>query len=151
MSDKGPGHAEDPRIAGEGSGGQLRQLPIVARGQIVANFADLLLDEVVVVEQPLGGRCDGTTLADRVCDGAIGFEQNRLVVLHSSGERSPGHRPQGDGLGRREALGMLLETLETEELRADGLFVIPGCSLRLAPEGAKHCRSQSSHSASFAE
>jgi predicted GNAT family acetyltransferase len=45
-------------------------------------------------------------------------------------------------LGRRKALGMLLETLDTEELRADGLFVIPWCSLRLAPEGAKNCRFQ---------
>jgi hypothetical protein len=76
MSDKGPGHAEDLRIAGERSGGQLRQLPIVARWQIVANFADLPFDEVVVVEQPLGGRCNGTIRADRVGDGAIRFEQN---------------------------------------------------------------------------
>jgi hypothetical protein len=37
---------------------------------------------------------------------------------------------------------MLLETLDTEELLADGLFVIPWCSLRPAPEGAKNCRFQ---------
>ena len=138
MSDKGPGHAEDLRIAGERSGGQLRQLPIVARWQIVANFADLPFDEMVVVEQPLGGRCNGTTRADRTCDGAIGFEQNRFVVPQSNGEGSPGRRPRGDGLGRCKALGMLLETLDTEELLADGLFVIPWCSLRPAPEGAKN-------------
>ena len=140
MSDKGPGHAEDLRIAGERSGGQLRQLPIVARWQIVANFADLPFDEMVVVEQPLGGRCNGTTRADRTCDGAIGFEQNRFVVPQSNGEGSPGRRPRGDGLGRCKALGMLLETLDTEELLADGLFVIPRCSPRPAPEGAKNYR-----------
>jgi hypothetical protein len=86
VSDKGPGHAEDPRIAGERSGGQLRQLPIIAGRQIVANFADLPLDEVVIVEQPLGGRCNRVTRADRVCDGAIRFEQNRFVVLQTNGE-----------------------------------------------------------------
>src|SRR3989475_10920095 len=142
MSNKGPGHAEDLRIAGERSGGQLRQLPIVAGWQIVANFADLPFDEVVVVEQPLGGRCNGTTLANRACNGAIGVEQNRLVVPQASGEGSPGRRPRGDGLGRCKTLGMLLETLDTEELLADGLFVVPWCSLRRASEGAKNRRFQ---------
>src|SRR5580765_7564866 len=37
---------------------------------------------------------------------------------------------------------MLLETLDAEEVRADGLFVIPRCSLRPAAEGAKNCRYQ---------
>ena len=142
MGDKGPGHAEDPRIAGEWSCGQLRQLPVIAGRQIVANFADLLFDEMVVVEQPLGGRGNGASLADRVGDGAIGFEQNRLVFPQPNGERSPRHRPRGDGLGRRKALGMLLETLDTEEFLADGLFVIPRRRPRHAPEGAKNRRFQ---------
>src|SRR5439155_1420074 len=122
--------------------GKLRQVPIVGRRQIVANFADLLFDEMVVVEQPLGGRCNATTLADRAGDGAIRFEQNRFVVPQSYGEGSPGHRPRADRLGRCEALGMLLETLDAEELLADGLFVIPRCGLRDATESAKKCRSQ---------
>jgi hypothetical protein len=41
-------------------------------------------------------------------------------------------------LGGRKALGVLLETLDAEELLADGLFVVPWCSLRLAPEDAKN-------------
>ena len=135
MRDKGPRHAEHPRIAGERSGGQLRQLPVVAGRQIVANLADLLLDEVVVVEQPLGGRRDCATLADRFRDGAIRLEQNRLVVLQPCGKAAPGRRRRGDGLCRRKALGMLLEALDTEELLADGFFVIPRRGLRRAPEG----------------
>ncbi len=142
MSDKSPGHAKDPWIAGERSGGQLGQLPIVTRRKIVTNFSDLLFDEVVVVEQPFGGGRYGAPLSDRVGDGAIGFEQNRFVIPQPNGERAPGHRPRGDGLGRRKALGMLLKTLDTEELLADGLFVIPGCSSRCAPEGAENCRFQ---------
>jgi hypothetical protein len=142
MGDKGPRHAEHPREAVERSGGQLRQLPVVAGRQIVANLADLLFDQVVVVEQPLGGRGDCATLADRFRDGAIRFAQSRLVVLQSSGQRSPGRRPRGDGLGRRKALGMLLEALDTEELLADGFFVIPWRSLRRVPEGLQNRRSQ---------
>jgi hypothetical protein len=142
MSDKGPRHAEHPRIAGERSGRQLRQLPVVTGRQIVTDLPDLLFDEVVVVEQPLGGRRNRTTLADRFGDGAIRFEQNRLVVLQARGEAAPGRRRRRDGLGRREALGMLLEALDTEELLADGFFVIPWRGLGRAPEGPENCRSQ---------
>jgi len=142
MCDEGPGDAEDSRIAGERSDGQLRQLPIVATRQVVADLANLLLDEVIVVEQPLAGRRDCTALLDRAGDGAIGAEQDRLVLLQPDGERPPARRPRGDRLSRRKALGMLLETLDTEELLADGFFVIPWCSLRRATEGPKNCRSQ---------
>jgi hypothetical protein len=147
MGDEGPRHAEHPREARERSGGELRQLPVVAGRQIVANFADLLFDEVVVVEQPLGGRRDCATLADRLRDGAIRFEQNRLVVLQPRGEGAPGRRPRGDGLGRRKTLGMLLEALDTEELLADGLVVIPRRGRRCAPEGAQIGPSQPRSSA----
>src|SRR5437867_12520866 len=116
MSDKRPGDAEDPRIAGERSGGQLRQVPIVGRRQIVANFADLLFDEMVVVEQSLGGRCNATTLADRAGYGVICFEQNRFAVPQSYGVGSPGHRLRAVRLGGCEALGLLLETLDAEQL-----------------------------------
>jgi hypothetical protein len=37
---------------------------------------------------------------------------------------------------------VLLETLDTEELRADGFFVIPQHSLRRAPESAENYRFQ---------
>src|SRR3990172_700888 len=143
MRDEGPGDAEDPRIAGERSVGELRQLPVVAGRQIVADLADLLLDEVVVVEQPLGGRRDRSALPDRACDGAIGVEQDRFILLQPDGERPPARRACGDRLCRREALGMLLETLDAEELLADGLFVVPWCGLRRAPERAENHRSQS--------
>jgi hypothetical protein len=37
---------------------------------------------------------------------------------------------------------MLLETLDAEQFRTDRFFVIPWCTLRRAPEGAKDRRSQ---------
>ena len=143
MRDEGPGDAEDPRIAGEGSGSELRELPVVGRGQIIADLADLLLDEVIVVEQPFGGRRDRAALADCVRDRAIGVEQGRFVLLQAGGERPPARRLRGDDLGHRETLRMLLEPLDAEELLADGLFAVPRRSLRRSPERATEHRSQS--------
>jgi hypothetical protein len=56
VGDESPGEAQDPRIAGERSGGQFGQLSAKAWPQVVADFADLLFDEVVVVEQPFRSR-----------------------------------------------------------------------------------------------
>src|SRR5688500_4103011 len=137
MRDEGPGHAENPRIPGERPAGELRQLAVVARRQIVADLADLLFDEVVAVEQPLGGRRDGPPLADRACNGAVRPEQYRLVFLKAHGERAPAHRSCGDGLSRRQAFGMLLKALDAEEFLADRLFAIPRYGLRRVPEGAQ--------------
>jgi hypothetical protein len=136
MRDEGPGHAENPRIPGERPAGELRQLAVVARRQIVADLAYLLLDQVVVVEQPLGGRRNGAPFAHRARDAAIGLKQYRLVFPEAYRERAPGDRSRGDALGRGQAFGMLLEALDAEELLADRLFAIPRYGLRPAPEGA---------------
>ena len=69
MGNEGPRDAEHPRISDERSVGQLRQLAIVAGRQIVTDFPDLLFDNVVIVEQPLGGRRHGVPRAGRVSDG----------------------------------------------------------------------------------
>ncbi len=65
VGDEGPGHAEHPRVSDERPVHQLRQLPIVAGRQRGADFANLALDEVVVVDQPFGRRCDGAAFIDR--------------------------------------------------------------------------------------
>jgi hypothetical protein len=86
MRDEGPGHAENPRIPGERPACELRQLAVVAWRQIVADLADLLFDEVVVVEQPLGGRRNGPPFADRARDVAIGLEQYGLIFFEAHRE-----------------------------------------------------------------
>ena len=76
MRNVGPRDAEDARIADERPGGELGQLPIEARRQIVLDLADLLLHQMVVVDQPFRRRRDGVAFAHRGGDGAIGLEQN---------------------------------------------------------------------------
>ena len=56
MRHKSPGETEHPRIPRERSLGQLWQLTIISRRQVLPNLADLLLHKVVVVEQPFSGR-----------------------------------------------------------------------------------------------
>ena len=65
VRDEGPRDAVHARIAGERSVGERRQLPVEAQRQIVADLAQLLVDDEEVVEQPLGGRRDPAFLARR--------------------------------------------------------------------------------------
>ena len=55
VGDKRDGELVHPGIAGERAAGELRQLPVVAARQALPYLADVLLDHVVVVQQPLTG------------------------------------------------------------------------------------------------
>ena len=123
MRDERPGDAEYARIALQRSVGKLGQLTIEAAGKIVADFANLLLDYVKIVDQPLGGGCDRAFLADRGCDRSIGIEQDPPVFPQPCRQPPPGLRLRGDRLRGREALGMLFEALGAEQFGANQLLV----------------------------
>ena len=74
------------------AGGQLRQLPMVAARQIVVNFANLLFDDVIAIEQPLGRQRDCPPGIDPVSDVAISVQQNRFVVPQSRRQGPPRRR-----------------------------------------------------------
>ena len=84
MGDEGPGKAEDPRIAGKRPVGQFRQLAIVAGRQIVPDLADLLLDEVIIVEQPFRGGHDASAALQLRGARAIGRKQDRGIVVEAA-------------------------------------------------------------------
>ena len=86
VRDVGPGEAEDPRVAGEMALGQLGELAVVVRRQVVADLAELLVDDVEVVDEPLRGRRD------------------RALVLDRPGQ-DPVGRPAGRGRSRRRGAG----------------------------------------------
>ncbi len=58
VGDVGPREPQHPRIAGEMASGQLGELAVVVRRQVVVDLAELLVDDVEVVDEPLGGRRD---------------------------------------------------------------------------------------------
>src|SRR5260370_13005486 len=127
MSDEGPGNSEYTRIAGEWTVRQFGQLAVKCGRKIVPDLANLRLDDVKIVDQPLGGGSDWIVIVSRLRDGAIGVEQGLVVVSEPLGKRSADPRSLRDALRGRQALGMLLEALRAEQFRSD-----PGIGL---PEG----------------
>jgi len=92
---------------------------------VFTNFPDLLLDEVVVIEQPLGGRRNCATFSRRRSDSPIGGEQNRLVVPQPRAESAAGCVAARDLLCGGETCSVLLETLDAEQLCAQDLITVP--------------------------
>src|SRR5665647_3077930 len=78
--DIGPHNPEDPGMTLEEAGAQFRQQPEVAPRQILPNLADLLLDRMEVVHQPLSGR-RYRTLGPDVCHGDVIAVQQACPVL----------------------------------------------------------------------
>ncbi|OQB82729.1 MAG: hypothetical protein BWX88_03760 [Planctomycetes bacterium ADurb.Bin126] len=72
-----------PREALQLARGQPRELAAVVRGQVLAGDADLLLDEVVVVEQPFGRGGHLAPLADRLGDRLVRADDDLLVGVQA--------------------------------------------------------------------
>ncbi len=125
MGDERPGHAEHPRVLRERSAGELRQLPIVAGRQIGADFSDLLLDHIKVVDQPFGGRRDDRASVDRLGHIAIRREQHGFVVGKSRRQRGALQLARRHRLRRGEAAGVFFQTLDAEAFRPDGCAIVP--------------------------
>ena len=89
MRDKGPGDAENPGIAFQWSVGKLRQLMVEAAREVVADFADLLLDYMKVVDQPVGRGRDPAFLADCGGDDAIRSSKKRPFSRSRVAKRRP--------------------------------------------------------------
>ena len=122
VRDVGPGETEHSRVAGERPLGQLRQLAVVVRRKVVADLAQLLVDDREVVDQPLGRRRDRAFLSGRAGEHAVGLDQDATVVSDSGLHVASPARRIGDLLRGGERVGMLLEALDAEELGQDRLL-----------------------------
>jgi hypothetical protein len=61
-------------------------------------------------------------VADGLSDRAVRLAQDASVVLDPGQQRSPRAPLAHDGLGRRQALGVLFEALDAEQLGQDRLL-----------------------------
>ena len=122
MRDVGPRDPEHARIAFQRTLGQLGQLPIEPARQVVADFANLLFDDVKIIDQPFGRRRDRALLADCPRDIPIGVKQYSPIVAHARRHRASASRPIGDALRNRQRLAMLLEPLDAEQLSSNRFF-----------------------------
>ena len=117
MPDQLERHRVDAGLARELARRQLRQLPVVADREVVPHGARLRLDEMEVVEQPLGGRRHGDAAVDVVSEGAVRRAQDAEVLFQPRQHVVPARREAGsqreDG---GERLRPLLEALEAQQL-----------------------------------
>ena len=125
VGDERPGHAEHAGIAGQRTAAQLGELAVVAGRQVGADLADLLFDEMVVVEQPFRGGRDRTALVDGLGDAAVGSQQHAFVVGQAIDQRPGCRRLGGNKLVCSKAFRMLFQAFDAEKLAADGIAVIP--------------------------
>ena len=79
---------------------QARKLAAVALRQVPLRGADLLFDQVEIVEQPFGGGRDATVGADRGREQVADFDQERFVVREPR-EQAVGSRDPAPGGARR--------------------------------------------------
>ncbi|MBK9031671.1 MAG: hypothetical protein IPL61_10130 [Myxococcales bacterium] len=84
----------DPGRVGAGGVGEPRQLAAVGARQVQARGLDLLLDQRVVVDEPLGGRRDPAASGDRVGDQRVGVGERGLVLAE------PRQQPVGAAAAR---------------------------------------------------
>jgi hypothetical protein len=99
--------------------GELRELAVVLVGQVVANLAQLLVDDVEVVDEPLGSGRDRALFPDAAREDPIRVQEDPAVVGEARHDRPPRARFVRDPLGLGERFGMLLEPLDAEQLCND--------------------------------
>ncbi len=122
MGDEIVGERVDPRVAAQGAVAELRQLAIEGRRQVLADLAQLLLDEVEVVDQPLRRRCHRALRPQRFGDGAVGGQQHPAVLPHPGPQPAVPGPPAAHPLRAGERRRVLLEALDAPELVADRLL-----------------------------
>ncbi len=122
VCDVGPGETQDPRVAREMALGQLGELAVVVRRQVVADLAELLVDDVEVVDEPLGGRRDRPFVLDRPGQDAVRLQQDAAVLGDAGPDGVSPTGRVGDRLGGGKRLRVLLQPLHAEELREDRLL-----------------------------
>ena len=111
-----PVHA---RVAGKRTVGQLRQLAIKARRQVVPDLPQLFVDHEKVVDQPLGGRRDPALDLDGRADDTVRLAQHPAVVLDAWQQRAARRVGGRDPLRGSKASRVLLQPLDAEQLGAD--------------------------------
>ena len=119
MRDVSPRDAENARVPFQRSVGELGQLPVISARQVVANLANLLFDDVKIVDQPLRRRRDRALLANGAGNVAIRLEQCPPVVAHARRNRPAAPRVAGDALRDGERLAVLFKPLDAEQFGTD--------------------------------
>ena len=79
---QGPGDAVNAGVAGQYAFGQFGQLPVIAFRQVGEDIADLLVDDMKIIQQPFRRRGDGMLPIYCMGDGFIGIQQQLVILAH---------------------------------------------------------------------
>ena len=97
----------DARVASRRSIQQTRESSAVTFRQVPARGANLLFDQIKIVEQPFTGRRNVAIVADRFGHQFVRLQQN-LFVGRQPSQQPIGAMPRIDHMPFRECFGMLL-------------------------------------------
>jgi hypothetical protein len=121
MGHVGPGQPVDARIPLEVTLGDLGQQAVEAPREVIPDLPVLFVHDEEVVENPLFGRRDLALLPNRFDDVSVCGQECASVLADPPEEIPSFGGLLGGALGRRQALGVFLEALDTEHLGADRL------------------------------
>jgi hypothetical protein len=126
----------DARVAGERTRGQLRQLAVVAARQALTDLADVLADDVEVVEQPLAGGADVRVVGAAGGETRVDVTQDapRLDQARQQRRRQVAPRRRLQPLPGRHGAHPLRQVLRPEQLATQRARERLGRRRRAAPE-----------------
>src|SRR6202030_4407772 len=93
---------------------------IVAWRKIVADFAQLFLDDIKIINQPFRGRCDHLFPLDRPGGSLVVLQAMWAVVNDARSQLPRSNGVQGISLCGGEISRVLLEPLHAEQFSTDG-------------------------------
>ena len=141
MRDGLQGDVIDARKIRRGAAAQPGQLSAVILRQMSSGRANLLFDEIEVVEQPLPRRDDATVSLQSGGQQTARFNQD-LFIVRKSREQSIGRPLPCQRVCRRKGFPMLLHLLGAEQLGAQGRLVGYIATGEDAPVQTQHPRPQ---------
>jgi hypothetical protein len=137
MRNESPRKSEHAGIAFKWSFREFWQLAIETAREIVPDLANLFLRDMKVVDQPFRRWRDRAFLTDRGRYRPIRFEQHSAIVAQPLRQPSISPGLRRDTLSCREALGMLFEALDAEQLGPNWLLCVLDRGHRRTLERAK--------------
>ena len=95
---------------------QARQLPAVPLGQVSLGRADLLFDQIEIIEQPFAGRRDPAVRLDRLCQQIADSDQD-VFILSQPAQQLVRSAVRAQLVQASQGLAVLLHLIGAEELR----------------------------------
>jgi hypothetical protein len=122
MGDQSQGDRVNSRIILQLTVSEFGKLVVVTLGEVFANFAELLFDNMKIINEPFGSRRDRTAAAYRFYESTISGNEFSAVVLEPGQQTGPTLLPNDSVFGGKN-LRVLLETFDAEHLLTDRLLV----------------------------